>query len=608
MNLHETPDPFRLYLALLPWQTVDCGNMVTSWRLKRARRRTEMREDDSLRIRITAPLIFCILISSGPGFAATDVRVDFTLNTTDVSGARLRQQRFYYVYRPDNLPRTAPAPMILTMNGVPATYFHRKADEAGFVVVSCSSSGNSTGTPGRGWANHDPRVEGFEDVDYTTEVIRRVRASDHCSDAFVTGLSMGGHMALAYACERPSMIRAAASLDEFMGLTGNIPRAAVPVILFHGTSDASVAYAMVKDTVDAWRAADGLQSAVPATTYESSPRRPGQVSQATWRGGTGGTQVAFVTIIGGTHTYPTPDIETGYDFTDGIWAFFSQFLTMTQAAPKIVSQPVNNVQTSGEPASFWVAATGRGPMSYRWQKNGKDLPGATANWLTIPPTTPADNGSSFRVVVRNRSGSIMSAPAILTVKDPPVGVPTISAHPADRTAAAGQPVTFTVVAAGASPFEYQWRKNGMNIAGATAATLSIPAAILPDSGASFSVAVTNGAGSVTSRRATLSVMPAAGAPVILTNPARVRARRGQRATFSVTASSASPMSYQWQKGIGAGNMSDIPGATEAAYTTPPATLADNKTLFRCAASNVLGNATSAIEVLFVSAEAKGPQP
>ena len=148
----------------------------------------------------------------------------------------------------------------------------------------------------------------------------------------------------------------------------------------------------------------------------------------------------------------------------------------------------------------------------------------------------------------------------------------------------------------------------MNIAGATAATLSIPAAILPDSGASFSVAVTNGAGSVTSRRATLSVMPAAGAPVILTNPARVRARRGQRATFSVTASSASPMSYQWQKGIGAGNMSDIPGATEAAYTTPPATLADNKTLFRCVASNVLGNATSAIEVLFVSAEAKAPQP
>jgi hypothetical protein len=33
--------------------------------------------------------------------------------------------------------------------------------------------------------------------------------------------------------------------------------------------------------------------------------------------------VAFVTIIGGTHTYPTPTIDTGYDFTDGLWAFFT---------------------------------------------------------------------------------------------------------------------------------------------------------------------------------------------------------------------------------------------------------------------------------------------
>ncbi len=61
--------------------------------------------------------------------------------------------------------------MILTMNGVPATYFHRKADEAGFVVVSCSFSGNSTGTPGRGWINGNPRIGGFEDMDYTIEIL-----------------------------------------------------------------------------------------------------------------------------------------------------------------------------------------------------------------------------------------------------------------------------------------------------------------------------------------------------------------------------------------------------------------------------------------------------
>ena len=68
------------------------------------------------------------------------------------------------------------------------------------------------------------------------------------------------------------------------------------------------------------------------------------------------------------------------------------------------------------------------------------------------------------------------------------------------------------------------------------------------------------------------------------------------------------MSYQWQKGPFEGNLKDIPGATEAAYTTPPATLADHLTLFRCVVSNAAGNATSASEMLFVTAGAGGRPP
>lgn len=67
-----------------------------------------------------------------------------------------------------------------------------------------------------------PLFVGFEDYDYTTEVIKRVRASDNCNDAFITGISKGGHQTFAYACECPSMIKAAGPLDEFMSLTANI--------------------------------------------------------------------------------------------------------------------------------------------------------------------------------------------------------------------------------------------------------------------------------------------------------------------------------------------------------------------------------------------------
>ena len=139
-------------------------------------------------------LLASVMILASQAFAATDVRVNFTLNTTDAYGAPLQQKRFYYVYRPDNLPKTTPVPMVLVMDSAPATFFHRQADAVGFVVVSCSFSGNSTGTPGTVWINDNPRIAGFEDFDYTTEVINRVKASDNCNDAFISGLSKGGHM------------------------------------------------------------------------------------------------------------------------------------------------------------------------------------------------------------------------------------------------------------------------------------------------------------------------------------------------------------------------------------------------------------------------------
>jgi len=200
--------------------------------------------------------------------------VDFTLNTADAYGAPLTQTRTYWVYRPDNLSRNAPVPMILVMDGSVSAFLHRKADQEGFVVVSCTYSGNSSG----GWINDNPRIVGYEDFDYTDEVIRRVRASDNTSDAFMVGFSAGGHMSLAYACERPSMLKAAASVDEFMGLTTNIPSAPLPVILMEGTADSAVSYTMVKDTVDAWRAIDGLIDA--SRSPLTNRRRSCQVKSA----------------------------------------------------------------------------------------------------------------------------------------------------------------------------------------------------------------------------------------------------------------------------------------------------------------------------------------
>jgi len=107
--------------------------------------------------------LLCFAVLAIDGFAATDVRVNFTLNTTDADGAPTQQQRYYYVYRPDDLRRTSPVPMVLVTLGGGAM-FHRKADQAGFIVVTCVFDGNSTGNPGTQWIADNPRISGYEDI------------------------------------------------------------------------------------------------------------------------------------------------------------------------------------------------------------------------------------------------------------------------------------------------------------------------------------------------------------------------------------------------------------------------------------------------------------
>jgi len=184
------------------------------------------------------------------------------------------------------------------------------------------------------------------------------------------------------------------------------------------------------------------------------------VTQATWQGGLNWTQVAFVTIIGGTHTYPQPNNQTGYDFTDGLWAFCSQFLSDQPAAPVIVSQPLKNIQPAGQPASFRVVASGTAPLSYQWQRNGQDLPGETRSWLTLPAVTNADQGAVFQAVVRNAAGAVTSAAASLQVVPPPAG-PTFEAQPQDLRAGRGPARPVRGQRGGQGGLLYQWRCNGI---------------------------------------------------------------------------------------------------------------------------------------------------
>ena len=92
-------------------------------------------------------------------------------------------------------------------------------------------------------------------------------------------------------------------------------------------------------------------------------------------------------------------------------------LTVNSApvAPTITAQPANQTVTAGQTATFNVTASGTAPLSYQWQKNAADIPGATSSNYTTPVTTTADSGEQFRIVVSNTAGSVTSNSATLIV-------------------------------------------------------------------------------------------------------------------------------------------------------------------------------------------------
>jgi len=83
--------------------------------------------------------------------------------------------------------------------------------------------------------------------------------------------------------------------------------------------------------------------------------------------------------------------------------------------------------------------------------------------------------------------------------------PVITTQPSSQLVSVGYPVTFSVTASGPTPFSYQWKRNGVNITGATARTYRIASTTLSDDGARFRVRVSNAYGSILSELATLSV-------------------------------------------------------------------------------------------------------
>ncbi len=187
-----------------------------------------------------------------------------------------------------------------------------------------------------------------------------------------------------------------------------------------------------------------------------------------------------------------------------IWENFRFSTGPTAAlAPIVASHPQKASVFAGRAATFSVAASGTGPLHYRWMKNDATPIGTDSATLTIARAGDNDAGR-YICTVTNGAGSATSHAATLIVN--PVVAPALIAPPMATVAGMGDTAHFTVKAQGTAPLTYRWQRGTTNV-GTNSPMLTIDKAQSADAG-SYTCTVSNEAGSMTSPPAALTVVAA----------------------------------------------------------------------------------------------------
>lgn len=260
--------------------------------------------------------------------------------------------------------------------------------------------------------------------------------------------------------------------------------------------------------------------------------------------------------------------------------------------PAITVQPQSVQGTSGQSITLAVSATSTdGVLSYEWYKNGSLISGATGSSYTIPGYSTADNGSYY-VKVTNNCGSVFSDTASITEN---CLVPVITTQPAASfNLNVGD--SYTVSVASSSPgITYQWRKNGVNISGATSASYTI-SSVQTSSAGTYTCAITNACGTIVSNGSVLTIAQCA-LPVITTQPTNQTLLVGNTLTLTVAATTTTgTLSYQWKR-----NGVAINGATSSTYTLTNIQLSNAGSYTVDVTNSTCGTITSNAATVSVSA-------
>jgi len=234
----------------------------------------------------------------------------------------------------------------------------------------------------------------------------------------------------------------------------------------------------------------------------------------------------------------------------GVVALLGSYHAVSGATAVVAPYTVNaqvgvpysrQLTTSGQTAHSWSASTAANGSAVfpltpgLWLTNSNGKIGGTPTVAIVSNITISAWENS------GNKGASVSAVFVFTITNGggQIIAPTILTQPQSQTNYVGAAANFTVTAAGTAPLSYQWRFNGAPISGATASNYALPNLQTSNAG-TYSVVVTNTAGTATSSNAILTVLvPTADVAVLCNGPGTVAP--GTALNYTVTVTNLGPL-------------------------------------------------------------------
>lgn len=290
-------------------------------------------------------------------------------------------ERTFIHFTPEQYTGEEPRPLVFLLHGFTQnadaimnySAFNAVAEEQNVILVYPNGLDNAWNTnPG------SPGGSTADDVGFLSQLIDLISSEQNIDSrrVYACGFSAGGFMSYILACELQDQLAAVASVAGTYSreaLDNCTPDRAFPILHIHGTDDIIVppaggfGTASVNETLDFWVGQNGCQSQPQLTEWPDEANDGTLIEQYDFLSCQAGTEIQYLRVIGGGHTWPDAEGQSGLGTTtrnlnasEEIWNFFSrhqapistQVSDPTSQTAKIFPNPVGSQLQMEIPADW----------------------------------------------------------------------------------------------------------------------------------------------------------------------------------------------------------------------------------------------------------------